>query len=155
MSAYAVHLARADAIPIAVVRRRAQRSDLSRLVPHSCGLVWDFIRAQGLKGGRHVAVYLNGNIDIEVGVEMASPFVEGSDVVRSATPSGLVASAVHRGPYQKLGAAHDAIREWCAANGHPLAGPNWEIYGHWQPEWNDDPSRIRTDVFYQVKPGGR
>jgi hypothetical protein len=26
------------------------------------------------------------------------------------------------------------------------------IYGHWQPEWNADPSRIRTDVFYLVAP---
>ncbi len=34
------------------------------------------------------------------------------------------------------------------------AGPNWEIYGHWQPEWNTDPLRIRTDVFYQVAPKG-
>lgn len=39
---------------------------------------------------------------------------------------------------------------WCAANGHRLAAPSWEIYGHWQPEWNDDPSLIRTDVFYQI-----
>jgi hypothetical protein len=29
-----------------------------------------------------------------------------------------------------------------------LAGPNWEIYGHWQNEWNKDPSQIRTDVYY-------
>jgi hypothetical protein len=29
-----------------------------------------------------------------------------------------------------------------------LAGPNWEVYGHWQDEWNSDPSKIRTDVFY-------
>jgi hypothetical protein len=31
-----------------------------------------------------------------------------------------------------------------------IAGPNWEVYGHWQPEWDADPSLIRTDVFYQV-----
>jgi effector-binding domain-containing protein len=35
-------------------------------------------------------------------------------------------------------------------NGYRLTGPSWEIYGHWQPEWNSDPSQIRTDVFYQV-----
>lgn len=26
--------------------------------------------------------------------------------------------------------------------------PNWEVYGHWQDRWRDDPSQIRTDVFY-------
>jgi hypothetical protein len=30
------------------------------------------------------------------------------------------------------------------------AGPSWEIYGHWRPEWNTGPSQIRTDVFYQL-----
>jgi hypothetical protein len=34
------------------------------------------------------------------------------------------------------------------ANDHTLAGPQWEIYGHWLPEWNKDPSQIRTDVYY-------
>jgi hypothetical protein len=31
-----------------------------------------------------------------------------------------------------------------------LAGPNWEVYGHWKDEWNSDPSKICTDVFYLV-----
>jgi hypothetical protein len=46
--------------------------------------------------------------------------------------------------------AHDAIQHWCAANGPRLAGPSWEIYGHWEPGWNDNPALIRTDVFYQI-----
>jgi hypothetical protein len=33
-----------------------------------------------------------------------------------------------------------------------LAGPNWEIYGHWLDEWNNDPAKIRTDVFYLLQP---
>jgi hypothetical protein len=36
------------------------------------------------------------------------------------------------------------------ANNHSLAGPNWEIYGHWQREWDTNPSQIRTDVYYQL-----
>jgi polyketide cyclase/dehydrase/lipid transport protein len=46
--------------------------------------------------------------------------------------------------------AHDALRDWCKANHHQFAGPSWELYGHWQPEWNANPSLIRTDVFYQI-----
>ena len=146
-----IQLVHADPIPTAVVRRRARRSELSAVVPHCCGLVWNFARAHGLKAGRHVALYLNGNIDLEVGVEVAGPFEEQGEVVRSSTPAGAVATAVHFGPYQRLGEAHDAIRAWCAANGRRLTGVNWEIYGHWQAEWNANPSAIRTDVFYQVK----
>jgi len=68
--------------------------------------------------------------------------------VLSATPAGPVASVTYLGPYGGLGAAHDSVRGWCKANNHNLAGPNWEIYGHWLPEWNTNPSQIRTDVYY-------
>jgi effector-binding domain-containing protein len=150
-----VRLTQVDSIPLAVVRRRARPSELATVVPRSCGLVWDYLRSQELRGGRHVAIYLNSNIDLEVGIELATAFGEGSDVVRSATPHGLAATVVYHGPYQGLGAAHEAVRTWCQSEGYRLAGPNWEIYGHWQPEWNTDPSRIRTDVFYQVVEAGR
>jgi len=46
-----------------------------------------------------------------------------------------------------------AIREWCLLHKHALAGPNWEIHGHWLEEWNSDPSRIRTDIFYLLSEG--
>jgi len=72
-------------------------------------------------------------------------------VIRSALPAGTVATAVHFGPYPQLPAVHRAIRAWCAANGHATAGPNWEIYGHWVDAWNNDPSQIRTDVFYLIR----
>jgi hypothetical protein len=35
-----------------------------------------------------------------------------------------------------------------------LAGPNWEIYGHWKDEWNNDPSKICTEVFYLLAADG-
>jgi hypothetical protein len=45
-----------------------------------------------------------------------------------------------------------AIIGWCTAHGYTRAGPNWEIYGHWQDAWNADPSQICTDVYYLLKP---
>jgi len=118
------------------------------VVPECCGLVWEAVRAQQAQAGRHVAIYWDGSMRLEVGVELHGPFAEHGEVVRSATPAGAVALLTHFGPYGGLGAAHDAVREWCTANGYQLAGPSWEIYGHWQHEWNEDPSRIRTDVYY-------
>jgi len=144
----AVQLRRADSVSLAVIRRQARPSDLSRVVPECCGLVWNALRAQQARGGRHVAIYWDGGIRLEVGVELLGAFAEQGDVVRSATPAGRVACATHHGPYAGLGATHDAIWHWCASNGHRLAGPRWEIYDHWQAAWNADPSRIRTDVYY-------
>ena len=149
---YDVRLEQISSRPLAVVRRRASSQELSRVVPDACGAVWSVVRAEQIKGaGRHVAVYLDGEINLEVGVELDAPFAGHGEVVGSATPAGEVATAVHFGPYTGLHEAHRAIREWCADYGYALAGPNWEIYGHWTDEWDIDPSKIRTDVFYLLK----
>ena len=150
MTHSAVQLRQLDSIPLAVIRRQAAPSELSRVVPECCGLVWEAVRAQQAKAGRHVAIYWDSAIRVDVGVELFGPFTEQGDVVRSETPAGTVASVIYYGPYGGLGAAHDAIDQWCKANGHSLAGPKWEIYGHWLPEWDTDPSLIRTDIYYQI-----
>ena len=147
-----VQVAHADSIPLAVVRRQARASELATVVPRECGVVWSFVRARQLRAGRNVAVYWDCTIRLEVGVELIDSFQDGGDVVRSATPAGRAASVAHFGPYDQLGMAHQAILKWCSAHNLQLAGPNWEVYGHWKNDWNADPSQIRTDVFYQLAP---
>ena len=150
-----VRLEQLSSRPLAVVRRRARSQGLSKVVRDACGTVWGVVRAQQITGaGRHVAIYLDGQINLEVGVELDTPFAGHGEVVGSATPAGAVATAVHFGPYERLHRAHTAIREWCANHDYPLAGPNWETYGHWTEEWNSDPSKIRTDVFYLLRTDG-
>ena len=145
---YNVHLEEAAAHPIAVIRRRAAQRDLSNVVPALCGEVWNFVKAHKVEGpGRHVAVYLDGAINLEVGVEVGGAFVPSDSVVASATPAGTVATATHVGDYSKLGNAHEAIRAFGKERGLKFAGPSWEIYGH----WNDDPQLVTTDVFYLIE----
>jgi effector-binding domain-containing protein len=137
--------------PLAVVRRRASRAELSKVVPEACGAVWKTLRNENVTGlGRNVAVYLDCEMNIEVGVELESPYVSVNDgeVIASALPAGNVATTTHFGPYSKLGEAHDAVQAWVQSNGLQLAGLCWETYGHWKDEWNRDPSKIRTEVFY-------
>lgn len=138
--------------PLAVVRRTAAQKDLSVVIPQACGEVFKLAKAQRPSGlGRLVALYLNCVMDLEVGVELDRPITDGGGLFASELPAGTVASAIHMGPYQALHHAHVGIQQWCAANGHQLAGPSWEIYGHWLPEWDKDPSKIRTDVYYLLK----
>ncbi len=146
-----VTLVELAAVPVAVVRRRVTASELSRVVPECCGLAWQALRAQQAKGGRNIAIYWDAGIRVEAGVELAGDFVEQGEVVRSATPAGRAATVTHLGPYGGLGSAHAAIQDWCKARGLRVAGPQLEIYGHWQEAWNRDPSQIRTDVFYLVE----
>jgi effector-binding domain-containing protein len=149
---YDVRLEQLSSRPLAVVRRRASVQQLAQVVPDACGRVWSVVKAQNIVGaGRHIALYWDAVINLEVGVELDAPFAGHGEVVGSATPAGSVATAVHFGPYGLLHEAHQAIRAWCANHDYVLAGPKWEIYGHWVDEWNSDPAKISTDVFYLLK----
>src|SRR4051795_9727649 len=122
---YNVRLEQLGGRPLAVVRRRASSSELSKVVPEACGTVWGVVRSQKIAGaGRHVAVYLDGQINLEVGVELDAPFAGYGEVVGSTTPAGLVATTTHYGPYGQLHQAHEAIRAWCRNNGYTSAGPS-------------------------------
>jgi len=142
---YQVHSVTVPSQVTAVIRARVPQHELARVVPAFCGEVWTFARtAQLASPGRHVAVYLDGAVTLECGVEIAAPFADSARVVCSRTPAGLVAMTTHIGAYERLGEAHSAIREWCEEHGETRAGPNWEVYGHWV----DPPAQPRTDVYY-------
>jgi effector-binding domain-containing protein len=146
-----VQVTYAEPLPIAVVRRRCSPAQFAQVIPAACGEVWQFIRASNLPHtGINLALYLDLEFNLEVGVVVKHPFTSEGPVISSATPGGRVATVMHLGPYERLGEAHQAIRGWCAARHHQLAGPFWEIYDH----WNDDLSKLRTDVFYLLKEDG-
>lgn len=152
---YDVRYENLNSRPLAVVRRCARPQELSKVVPEACGLVWGVLRTHKISGaGRHVAVYYDGQINLEVGVELDGAFAGVGEVVASGTPAGPVATTTHYGSYGLLHEAYEAIRLWCGANGQTLAGPNWEIYGHWQDEWNNDPTKICTEVFCLLAANG-
>lgn len=140
--------------PTAVVRRKSTLAELPRIVPDGCGVVWNVIRplrdSGAIKGvGRNLALYLDDQINLEVGLELERPLdrVLG-EVTGSSLPAGTVATTTHFGPYQKLKEAHAAVRDWCVKHGHAMDGRNWEIYEHWREEWNMNPAQIRTRVYY-------
>jgi effector-binding domain-containing protein len=145
---YKVEIQRVEPQTTAVVCFQAKIPDLPTLIPQACGEVWTFVRSAGLPNpGRHIALYLDAVMNVECGVEVTQPFVGNDRVVCSSTPAGLAATAIHWGPYHLLGAAHNAVKKWCSDSGHALAGPSWEVYGH----WNDDPAKLRTDVFWLLR----
>jgi len=149
MQQYDVRVSHVQSIQLLTVRRRDSQSQLATVVPAACGAVWKALRDRNLRGGRNVAIYWDGDITLDVGVEFEGPFV-AEEMRATQTPAGLAASVVHFGPYRQLGAAHEAVRQWCQTHNYETVGANWEIYGHWQQEWDRDPSQIRTDVFHQV-----
>ncbi len=107
----------------------------------------DLATGDGPERWQNVMLYRDDTPEVEVGVLVAGPFAGEGRVTASELPGGEVATAVHRGDYARLGATHDAVRDRVAANGLELAGPRWEIYGHWR----EDPSELETEVFWLLR----
>jgi len=145
---YQITIREVPAWPLAVAHGRCSFDDIPLTIGTLLDVVWDFAAKAGLKtDGHNVVLYSDvgpSGVTIDAGVRVVEPF-DGIGVIKSiSTPAGRVATTAHIGPYDELPQAHKAVDEWCRANDHPLAGPNWELYGH----WTDDPAALRTDVFY-------
>jgi len=83
-------------------------------------------------------------MNIDFGVQVAHRFEPEGSIQCIETPAGEVARTVHIGPYNRLGDAHNAIHEWCAAHNRKIGQASWEIYGH----WNNDPALLETTIKY-------
>jgi effector-binding domain-containing protein len=119
---------------------------------HTLNKVYAVVRAgQVRQNGHSVMVYRtreDGRVNIECGIETEGRFEPIGEVVYSETPPGMAVTAAHIGPYEKLGTSYAALKEWSSRNGYQLAGTCWEVYG----DWHEDPAKLRTDIFYLVRP---
>lgn len=154
-SDYVVSLGTAAPRTIAAVHARVAAGSVSRVFRRYLDQVYAAAAAGAVRlDGQNVFVYRRvpdrpGEIDVAFGVGLAAPFSASGDVVPTELPVGAVATTTHVGSYAGLGRAHDAIRDWCRSRKQTLTGDSWEVYGH----WTDDEARLRTDVYYLVRPG--
>jgi len=140
-----VSLVEAESRPTAVVPAATTWPEFGSLWGQLLGEVWDCLRAGGInRGCRNIMLYLDSVPNVEVGVLVDQPCQLTGRVVASALPAGTAAMSVHRGPFGDVGTAHDAVLQWCAANGHQTSGIRWEVYG----PHNDDPAQQWTEVYW-------
>jgi DNA gyrase inhibitor GyrI len=151
-------------MPVSVNLQTVQPRTLAavrrEVAPEAVGLAWrpaldrvgEFIHSQpGLwTDGHNVFLYHHPTqpgaaMLCDFGVEVTRTFeTTVDDVYATETPGGEAAVAVHRGHYNGMNDAHNAVREWMAANRRESAGHSWEIYGDPTP----DPADTETTIVY-------
>lgn len=94
--------------------------------------------------------YGDEQADFEVGIPVSAPVAAEGRVEPGELPGGRVARVVHRGPYEDLQRAHDAIGDWVLAHDHDPAGPVWEVYLT-GPQQTEDPERWETEVVWPLR----
>lgn len=138
--AYDVAIERTTECPTAVVKAVTTWGEFGSLWRPLLDEVWAFLRSTpGLwTYGHNVMIYRTGDpgheVAVEVGVQVNALFEPHGRVVPSMLPVTEAVVTVHSGPPQSIGAAHDAIRDWCSANGRTPTGVTWEIYGDPDPQ---------------------
>jgi effector-binding domain-containing protein len=134
---------------LAAVRRRIAPKDVSSAFKPALDQVWAFLgRNAGLRSdGHNIFLYHHETpaiMSVDFGVEVVRPFAGEDEVACVTTPKGEAAVIVHRGPYVKMSAAHQALHRWCAVHGRTIGGHSLEIYG----DWCDDPEKLETTIQY-------
>ena len=120
-------------------------SEFPTLWPELSQEVWGCVRAAGITSGSpNVMLYRDDVPNVEIGVLCSDPVPLTGRVQVSALPGGRVATATHRGHGAQLGGTHDAVHEWCRAEGHELTSTRWEIYG----PHRDDPADSWVEVSW-------
>jgi len=94
--------------------------------------------------------YVPERAEFEAGVPVSTPIAAQGRVEPGRLPGGRVARSVHRGPYDGLQHAHDAIGDWVLAHDHDPAGPVWEVYVK-GPQHGEDSSRWETEVVWPLR----
>ena len=139
---------------LAAVRASTSHQQLGADIVRLLDMVWPVLHERGVATGHNVVVYYGregGTMTIDAGVEAFTDF-NGCGKVRSvSTPPGEVATTAHDGDYSGMARAYAALEQWCAGHGRRPAGVNWEVYG----DWDDDPAKRRTDIYFLLEPATR
>ena len=135
--------------PTAVIAEATTWEAFPRLWARLLDEVWRVANANhGITPNRNVMLYRDDRPNVEIGVEVAeSSFPDIGRVVSGRLPGGRVVTTTHRGRYEHIAAAHEAIIEWCQRRGLERVGPRWEVYGH----WNERSTDHEVDVYYLVR----
>jgi effector-binding domain-containing protein len=149
---YEVRIEHVAPRPLAAMSTTTTHRQLGADIVRLLDVIWPFLREQNVRTGHNVVVYHGSSGDtlrVDVGVETFSEFAGRGDIRRTSTPSGVVVTTAHHGEYSDLTLAYAALERMCRNIGRRPAGVNWELYG----DWDDDPARRRTDVFFLLDPG--
>jgi hypothetical protein len=149
--AYDTTIERTTACPTAVVKVNTTWREVPTQWPPLLDEVWAFLRATpGLRSeGHNVMLYRhkvpNVEVAVEVGVQVTGPFEATGRVVPSTLPA-TEAATTHARTSAEIGAAHAAVRAWCAVQRRALTGVSWEIYGDPDPRTGD----FDVAVYWEV-----
>jgi effector-binding domain-containing protein len=87
--------------------------------------------------------------EVDAGIPVSEPVAGKDDIDATILPAGEVAKTVHRGAYEDIGEAHEAVADWIEQSDWQSSGARWDSYVD-DPS-GSDPDDVRTFVFWPVE----
>ena len=120
------------------------------------GELWEYMEKKGAKcTGECFALYHGTefdpvHIDMECGFSVAELLPDGGRAKGRVVEGGLMVCAVHKGPYDTLPAAYEALMKWGEENGE------YVLLNGWRDNYLNDPmsvppEEVLTEVLCTVK----
>lgn len=115
-----------------VVRAQTSGAQLPDLLGETYGRMMGYLGGLGMEpSGAPFVAYHNmdmSNMDVEIGLPVAQPVDGAGDIAYVTLPSGKVAVAMHKGPYDMLRATYDAMSAWMHEESLQPTGVAYEMY---------------------------
>lgn len=140
------------------IRARVAPSALGATLGELLPAVSQFLREQGVPPASAPTLFFHhhdeevGVFEIQAGMFVAEEQPGSGRVEAGSVEASEVVRCLHRGPYQRLGETHDAVRSWIVAQGRSSGTPRWESY-------LNDPSvvpaeELLTEVVFPLQAEG-
>jgi effector-binding domain-containing protein len=117
---------------VASVTEHAALTDASRVIPAAFETLMGAVARVGYGAGMPGVVYHEMDPqqpgDIEVFMPVTAAFEPPPGVAVKTLEGGHVATTVHRGPYDQVGDAYQALTDWMHEQGLTPSGPPRELY---------------------------
>lgn len=143
--------------PTATIHGTVSAGDISHWMPRAYESLFRHLASAGVEpAGPPYARYVvhDDAFEVEAGVPVTAP-IAGDDQVHPGTlPGGPAAVTLHRGPYDTVDQAVEAVRQWVAEHGYQ---PSAELYESYltDPVAEPDPADWRTVVVQPYSLSGR
>ena len=129
--AYEVTLENDQARNVAIVEARIPQDEIPAFLGGVFGEVMQVVQAQGAHpAGPPFARFrvVDDAFEVAAGFPVEPAISDSGRVKPGELPAGDIAATLHRGSYEEICNAYDAVSQWVADNGRQLVGDPWESY---------------------------
>lgn len=151
---YTIEKKKVASVPFLYMSRQVKPEAIAEALASIFGPVFQYVMANGIQfAGRPTARYASygpGLVTLEAGMPIVGTASVEGELLFGSLYGGEVATTTHKGPYENLNLAHEAIQYWIKENKEQTDGAPWEAYVT-DPGEVPNPADWITEVTYPLK----